>query len=334
MARYAIKRINECSVEEKNTLDNFILDGKTNGEFLNSIRYLSYHPVGRFLDDSIAVMDVESNSVRGVMMAASKCGEKDTIISHPGTTFAGPILRRNCSIAEKEAIINIMLDYYEAHYKRIIIKPLPSLFAEQPAGSIDFWLLRRGYQYEMIGLSNVINITKISNEDDIFSLYDSAKRNQTRKVIKKQLFCFDKSEKEINEDVWQRMADSLEAKHHAKITHTYEEIVKLYNRFPDKIVPYYVRTKDKDYGAFALVYKFKNVFHTQYLDTNYSYTGDYPNLLLIFELIRQARHEGYDWLSFGISTENGGQYLNYGLYNYKAGYGGGDIVISALTKIC
>lgn len=76
MARYAIKRINECSVEEKNTLDNFILDGKTNGEFLNSIRYLSYHPVGRFLDDSIAVMDVESNSVRGVMMAASKCGEK------------------------------------------------------------------------------------------------------------------------------------------------------------------------------------------------------------------------------------------------------------------
>lgn len=334
MAKYAIKRIEACSAEEKKNLDSFILDKKTNGEFINSIRYLSYHPLERFSDDSIVLMDAESNSVQGVMMAAYKYEDKNTIISHPGTTFAGPVLRRNCSIADKETIINSMLGYYEARYKKIIIKPLPALFAEQPTGCIDFWLLRRGYQYEMIGLSNVVNIAKIDNENDILSLYDSAKRNQTRKVLKKQIFSLEVSDEEIDQDIWRRMADNLEKKHHVKITHAYDEIVDLYNRFPEKIHPCYVRTKDKDYGAFALVYKFKNVFHTQYLDTNYDYTGDYPNLLLIFELIKQARHEGYNWLSFGISTENGGQYLNYGLYNYKAGYGGGDIVVSALSKMC
>ena len=91
-------------------------------------------------------------------------------------------------------------------------------------------------------------------------------------------------------------------------------------------------TADGIYGAFGLIYLFKNVFHTQYLDLNYDYSTHYPNLLLITELIWEARRLGYRWFSFGASTESGGQVMNEGLYEYKAAYGGGDILLPVFTK--
>jgi len=86
------------------------------------------------------------------------------------------------------------------------------------------------------------------------------------------------------------------------------------------------------YGAFALIYKFKNVFHTQYLDMNYNISSEYPNLYLIHCLINTAVKEGFRYFSFGASTENGGEYLNETLYGYKNGYGGGSILLPKFTK--
>ena len=178
----------------------------------------------------------------------------------------------------------------------------------------------------------MINIAHIEKEEEILFLYDSAKRNHTKKALKSGLFLFDLKDKIIHPKIWQAMNNNLNQKFASHTTHTYEEILELQGKFPDKIVPYYVNTHDGEYGAFALVFKFKNVFHTQYLDTNYKYTGQYPNLLLIYELIKIARSEGYHIFSFGASTENGGDFLNTGLYNYKAGYGGGDIILPKFVK--
>lgn len=42
---------------------------------------------------------------------------------------------------------------------------------------------------------------------------------------------------------------------------------------------------------------------------------------------------GYCYFSFGASTEQEGEILNQGLYHYKAGYGGGDILLPVYTKV-
>ena len=101
---------------------------------------------------------------------------------------------------------------------------------------------------------------------------------------------------------------------------------------PEYIVPYEARTKEGEYAAFALVYQFKHVFHTQYLDVNYRFTGEYPNLYLVHNLLIEAVRQGCRMFSFGASTEDGGNYLNEGLFAYKAGYGGGSILLPSYTK--
>lgn len=333
MNNLLLKKRVELSQREKELVDAFIMKQSTNGEFINSLHFLEYHPNNRFCDDSIVLFDSGSKTVRAVMMAAKKVGVDDIIVSHPGTTFAGPIIDRKMEINEIERIVNQLLDYYEEKYRVIELKLSPIQYATQPIGTLDYILLKRGYKYGMTGLSNIIDLSGIRKEEDILQLFGSKRRNQVRKVIREELFEF-KEDNIIRDEVWSFIDKNLREKFQAKATHSLKEIRELRNRFPENIIPYYVDSKDGRYGAFALVFRYKNVFHTQYLDVNYEFTGKYPNLYLIFQLIKEAKGMGDRFFSFGVSTERGGEYLNYGLYHYKAGYGGGDIVMPLYTKDC
>lgn len=333
MGTFIVKEMGNISERDAKSIDAFILDENTNGEFINSLRYLGYHPEGRFTDRSVLVVDQGSGEIRGALFAAEDPENSRRVISHPGTTFAGIVVNRKLSIKTMEEIVDLVMAYYEERFESVVIRLRPDFFAAQPFGQLPYFLLKRGYRHCMTGLSNVIDISGIQDEKDIFALYDSAKRNQVRKVLRDNQFIFN-DRNEIRQDVWRNMNHILEEKHHAHSTHTFEEMQELMSRVPDHISAYHVDHINGEYGAFALIYRFKNVFHTQYLDTNYQYTGQYPNLMLIHNLIRIAREDGYSKFSFGVSTEQRGEILNYGLYNYKAGYGGGSILQGEYEWTC
>jgi len=65
---------------------------------------------------------------------------------------------------------------------------------------------------------------------------------------------------------------------------------------------------------------------------NYELRNEYPNLYLIHNLIKMAINEGYRFFSFGASTENEGNILNEGLFNFKNQFGGGSILLPKYTK--
>ena len=327
--KYEIKQKKDLSEKQLNKTDDFIMKKSTNGEFINTFYYLAYHPEGRFQDDSIVVLDRGSGEIKGVMMAAYD--DNGTVASYPGTTFAGPILDRNAKVEVTQIIMDKILSYYENKYKDVVIKKTPEHYTKQPFQLIDYILLQRGYVFSMSALANIINIDKTDSENDILSLFHSKRRNQVKKVMTEDKFKFSEEEN-IREEVWRNMNENLQNKFDSKTTHTLADIRELKRRYPDHIKTYYVDTLEGEYGAFATIFLFKNVFHTQYLDVNYKYVKQYPNLFLIKELIRIARGLGYRYFSFGASTEDGGAVLNYGLYDYKAEYGGGDILLPVYRK--
>lgn len=326
-----IIKIKDLDEKEKDKVDEFILDRSSNGEFINSIRYLSYHPENRFFDDSIVVKDLGSGVIKGVVMAGFKTNDKEMIISHPGTTFSGPIFKDTQSVVEIEKILQLVLKYYEGKYSRIEFRMQPTIYSSQPIEDISYILIKNGFDFGYTALSNVIDLSHIKSEEDIFKMYDSKRRNQIRKSIRDFEYDF-LMENSIEENIWNNMNDNIEGKFNASTTHSFNEITNLKNKFPNEIIPYNTQKLDGQYGAFALVYKFKNVFHTQYLDLNYNLSREYPNLLLIHSLIKQAVSEGFKIFSFGPSTENGGEDINEGLYNYKKGFGGGRIIQPVYKK--
>ncbi len=327
--QYVVKNSNEMSDHERKRADDFILADSTNGEFINTFSYLQYHPKGRFNDDSIVIFDMHSGTVAGCMAAAAAQG--NTVISHSGTTFAGPIVDERYAVKKKEEILDLMLSYYESRYSKIELKLRPDFYSYQPDQTISYFLLRRGYTYGMTALANIVNISAVHSEQDLLKLFSAGRRNHVKKTLKENKFYLHE-EKQVLADEWSHMNENLKAKYDAVSTHTLEEIKDLKSRFPDKIYPFYVHTHDGQYGAFALVYCYKQIFHTQYLDMNYDLAGRYPHLFLIYQLVLKAKELGYQYISFGASTENSGKYLNYGLYNYKAGYGGGDLILPLFMK--
>ena len=159
--KYEIRQIKDLSVKQIHKMDDFIMKGSTNGEFINTAHYLEYHPKGRFQDDSVAVLDKGSGEVKGVMMAAY---EGDVLTSHPGTTFAGPVVDRIAKAEVIEIIMDKMLSYYESRYREIIIKKTPDYYTNQPFHFIDYILMHRGYTFGMSALANIINIDGIDCE--------------------------------------------------------------------------------------------------------------------------------------------------------------------------
>lgn len=314
----------ELPEEVLHKIDAFILSEDTNGEFINTLQYLSYHG-DRLQTDSVVVMDVDSGAIKGVMLA-SVDKEKNMIISHAGTTFAGPVIRNKEKYTAISKIIKLILEYYESSYKQIVLKITPQSYTRQVQDIIPYLLLQHGYSYGVSALANIINLNGITSEEDIFRLYTANRRNHVRKAIKKGAFIVTKGDK-INFTIWDSMNQNLKNKYEAQTTHNFEEIKMLQQKMPDRITPYEVYTREGEYAAFALVYCFKNVMHTQYLDLNYKFSGEYPNLLLMHELIYKAVMEGYQAFSFGASTEAGGNYLNEGLYTYKNQFGGGSIIL-------
>lgn len=312
--------------------DEFILSPTTNGEFINTRKYLSYHPEGKFVDRSVGIIDEQSGNILCVFPAVQESG--GSIVSHMGTSFAGPIFDLfKSSVVDLLSYMELIEMYYRSlGFQSLDIRISPLIFLKLHREDILWAFWKRGYYLQGISLGNVVDLSAFNDEEDLFHIYRSKRRNHVRKSLRDGRFSLQKAEM-MPENLWNNLENNLSRKFGTSPTHTFKEIQDLIRRFPDRIkVLYSEEVNDGLYGAMAVIYKFKQVFHTQYLDMNYELSSIYPNLYLIHKLLLLAKFEGFKWFSFGPSTERWGEKINEGLFNYKNQYGGGTCIYPRFVK--
>jgi hypothetical protein len=280
--------------------DKFVLTDSMNGTFLQTRRFIEYHPRDKFKDCSLIVYK-GNEMVASILACEQEENHEKIFFSHRGTTFGGIV------ISEK---------IYSA--TNIDALMTPPIFCRQTTELLDYFLFQRDYQ-EYDELNYYLKLEKY--QEDIMGQFSSGKRRDCRYSVKNNLEFRKLGSREEIRDFYRVLLLNLK-KLGLTCVHQYEELIGLKeNRIQDDI-EFYGVYKDGIMIAGSMVFLFDGeILHTQYLASDEQYLKYFPMDFLIYHLIKTAVERGFRTFTFGICTEDRGKYLNLGLSRFKEGFG-------------
>lgn len=304
-----------------------------NGTFLFERPFMDYH-ADRFEDHSL--LFAQKGKILGVLPCSS---HGDGIVSHGGLTYGGFLLANSARITDVGTMLDEALDYYKAkNFRSLTIKPIPSIYHTQCSDDELYWLFRRGAVLSTRGLSSAIDL----NTPLPFSTLRKRKIKKATESNLQIVRDIPLTDAESWATFWTILADVLAEQHSKTPVHSLDEILLLKSRFPHEIQLWCTGDADGTIIAGSLLFITKNVVHAQYIAA--SHRGkDLGALDLLFSRIVEActdtatsttesfRYPLPRFLDFGISTEDGGAYLNEGLVFQKEGFGARSVVYDAYT---
>lgn len=274
-----------------------------NGNFIHLRDYLDYHS-HRFNEQSVIVFKQKKP------VAVFPCNQlDDQIVSHGGLTYGGLIYGNDLHAVNVLEIFRQLSDYYRLRgIKKILYKSIPHHFHKYPAEEDLYAIFRLGARLSRRDLASVIQL------DDRIKFSDSRKCTirQSTKLgveIREGDFIVD----------YHNLLSRVVAKFGSEPVHSASELQLLKSRFPDSI---------RLFGAFigeqllagTIIYDFDHVVQTQYMAT--SDEGKKVGALdFVLAHLIENTFSNRRYFSFGISTEQKGQYLNEGLIFQKEGFG-------------
>lgn len=319
--------------ENRTIWDEFVLNKSMNGTFLHTRRFIEYHPENRFVDKSILIK-------KGMEVIALVLGCQENVngelnyISHSGSSFGGIIISKDFyKIKYVNEILNKLLQFLKTeNFDRITLKNPPDILCQESQALLEYFLYYRQFQcFDELG--TCIEISKIS--DSIPMNFSSNKRRDYRYSLKHPLDLIKLEDKQQISAFHTLLSENL-MKFDKKPVHTINELLRLKEDILSGEMEFYGVYFQERLTAGSMIFKFFNgknkVWHTQYLASNKEYQKYYVMDFLIGELIRLSKESGYDYFSFGISTEDKGRKLNMGLAQFKEGFGGSNILYKTYTR--
>ena len=294
---------------------NAFVAASKNGTFLFDRGYMDYHS-DRFKDCSLMFY---RHGRLLAMLPANWREDEGTVQSHGGLTYGGLIVPKEMIAVDALEVFSCAIDWMKrmlgAH--RWIYKPVPYIYSKLPAEEDLYALFRSGGTLKERGVSSVIDF---SNRLPMRQL----RRRGYAKALKAGLTVDMGNMDDDLETFWNILAGILMEKHRKEPVHTVDELRLLHSRFPDRIKLHVVRN-DKEVVAGIMVYDMGHVVHAQYIASSETGKNTGALDLLIHNLITEV-YADRTYFDFGVSTENGGSYLNEGLIFQKEGFGARSVV--------
>lgn len=300
--------IKKYCAEDKDVWDEFV-DNSKNGTFMLKRDYMDYHS-DRFVDNSLMFYDEDKLIA---LLPASKHG--DELRSHGGLTYGGIICGEKMKQHTMLECFSSLKDFMiQANLKKLIYKTIPHIYHSAPAEEDLYALFVNNAKLFRRDVSTTIDLQNIFKMPKGRKAQISRARREGVIIEETDDFvAFIELENKV-----------LQEHHQTKAVHTADELKLLKNRFPEQI---------RLFGAFfegklisgALIFEYSMLAHTQYMASDEKGREIGALDLLIATLIDKYKNNK-KYFDFGISTEDGGRYLNNGLISQKEGFGGRAIV--------
>jgi hypothetical protein len=301
-------RLEEYEDRNESEWNEFVTRSK-NATFLFDRGYMDYHS-DRFNDASFLVYD-EDDLVG--MIPGNISGS--TYYSHQGLTYGGVL----CDV---EMTAELMIDIFNRWTSRlteqgldnIVYRAIPHIYHTIPAEEDLYALFRKDAQLVQREVSSAINLNEpVEFRDGREWAADKGRREGVTVEQTDDFRRFIEIETEL-----------LKERYDEEPTHTPDEMELLAGRFPDNI-KLFASSSEGNLISGVLVYETENVAHTQYIaDTDKGRDLHASDVILDYLINEYYTEKQY--FDFGISTEDGGNYLNEGLVFFKEGFGARSVV--------
>lgn len=294
--------------------DEFVARSR-NATFLHYRDYMDYHS-DRFHDHSLIFLSDKGKIV--TLLPANAAGE--TLYSHQGLTYGGMLVSMKSTAKEVIEAFRLLTDYAkEQGFKKIIYKPVPSLYHHYPCEEDLYALFYATHSaLECRNISSVIDFRQPLTWSQNRRLgVNRAKRNGLYVKESDDFAAF-----------WKILEDNLRERYNAAPVHSLAEITLLKTRFPDHIRLFMAYDSCHCPQAGTLIYDSNGVAHSQYISSTSVGKESHAVDLLFSEVIHHyaPTHRYFD---LGTSNEQGGTYLNESLIHQKEGFGARAIIYDA-----
>ena len=294
--------------------DEFVARSR-NATFLHYRDYMDYHS-DRFHDHSLIFFSDKGKIV--ALLPANAAGE--TLYSHQGLTYGGMLVSMKSTAKEVIEAFRLLTDYAkEQGFKKIIYKPVPSLYHRYPCEEDLYALFYATHSaLECRNISSVIDFRQPLTWSQNRRLgVNRAKRNGLSVKESDDISAF-----------WKILEDKLRGRYNAAPVHSLAEITMLKTRFPDHIRLFMAYDSCHCPQAGTLIYDSNGVAHSQYISSTSVGKETHAVDLLFSEVIHHyaPTHRYFD---LGTSNEQGGTYLNESLIHQKEGFGARAIIYDA-----
>ncbi|MDR0393318.1 MAG: GNAT family N-acetyltransferase [Puniceicoccales bacterium] len=291
---------------------NAFIQSSKNGIFMFYRNYMEYHS-NKFQDYSL--LFYENEKLIAVLPASLK---DDVIVSHGGLTFGGVVADSRMTTKKMLEVFQVLKVFLEDNgIKKIVYKALPYIYHKIPSEEDRYVIfLNNGRLIKQEPCSLVFLDNKLKFCKGKKYGISKAKKADLKVLKSKDYDQFFKLEKA-----------RLNERYAVDPVHTASEMNCLANNFPENIKLYAVLNKSLEMVAGTILYLNNKAAHAQYIASNEEGRENGAIDYLMDYLINDL-YKDYKYFDFGISTEQGGHYLNEGLIAQKEMLGGRTICFS------
>lgn len=276
-----------------------------NGLFLFDRGYMDYH-ADRFCDHSLLFWRDEK------LVALMPASERDrALVSHGGLTFGGLLTDRRMRAGAMLDLFQALRAYLgAANLGKLHYKAVPHIYHQVPAEEDLYALVRNGAQLVRRDVSSTIDLRDRP-------AYAKGRKWSVGRALRRG---FEVAEGRGFRDFMALEEAHLLSKFGVQPTHTGDEMELLAARFPNNI-RLFTATQGDGILAGVVIYENRMVAHAQYIGSNE--VGRELGALdaILDHLLNHHYPRSHPYFDFGISTEQGGAYLNAGLIENKESYG-------------
>lgn len=284
--------VHEYKPELRNEWEQFVRKSN-NGTMFHLQDFLDYHPEGKF--NFFHLMFRDNDKLIGILPGGIV--NSNTFWSPVGASY-GSIVTGDLHFEKALDIVDALLDYGRKNkWSQLFLIPPPFIYNINYNQHIEYALLYRKFGFELHYISHAIHLKR---GNDFEKHFDKTARKTIHKILREGKICIEVSD---DYEAFYDIIIANKSRHGVKPTHSLEDMLRIKSLLPDSVRLLIVYYDDKPIAGSWLFLCNPKVVLCFYNMLYYEFEHLRPIYLVMYETVRWAVENGYEWVDIGVSQD-------------------------------